>query len=242
MAAVITFTICNLCNSRVRFGSIQDSFGKILKESGFPYKLSEFETLNYRRYKCPECGSNDRDRLYKLYLDTHPLLRGSKVVDFAPSPQLQKYLKSLTIEYRSADLYMKGVDDKVDITNMKKYRNESFDFFICSHLLEHVDDKKALKELWRIVKKGGKGILMTPIIDRDDVFDEDMKVTDTSERWKRFAQDDHIRLYSKKIFISRVMEAGFTINQIAAKALAGTNVLMKHGISRKSVLYVVEKK
>ena len=47
---------------------------------------------------------------------------------------------------------MAGVDDVVDITDMPMYADGSFDFFICSHVLEHVsDDRRALNELYRIL-------------------------------------------------------------------------------------------
>lgn len=164
-----------------------------------------------------------------------------KLVDFAPSPSLQRYLKGLpNISYRSADLMMEGVDDRIDITDMKSYKDNTFDFFICSHILEHVDDVKALSELRRILKPGGRGILMTPIINKRGVFDEDMKVTDAAERWRRFAQDDHVRLYEKTEFISRVKAAGFKIHSLDGRHL-GFFEFIKYGISLKSKLYIVEK-
>jgi len=101
---------------------------------------------------------------------------------------LMEYVKSITKNYRSADLLIESYDDKVDITNMKEYKNNTFDFFICSHVVEHVDnDEKAMRELHRVLKPGGKGIIMTPILPRKGVHDEDPSVTDVDERWRRFA-------------------------------------------------------
>ena len=107
---------------------------------------------------------------------------------------------------------MAGVDDKVDISNMWLYDNNQFDFFICSHVLEHVpDDHKALSELHRILKPGGTGILMVPIILGLEEIDEDPFETDESERWRRFGQHDHVRVYSKEGFLKRARDAGFFI-------------------------------
>lgn len=231
---------CNLCDERVYFQSIETQLGDVLNKKGFPYKLNDFETLNYKEYSCPNCGASDRERLYKLYLDQFPFSKGGALIDFAPAPALQSYLKSFDVQYRSADLFMEGVDDKVDITDMKIYEDESIDFFVCSHLLEHVDDKKALSELWRILRYGGKGILMTPIIKSESAFDEDLKLDDIEERWRRFAQDDHVRLYSKSEFLKRVRDAKFRIREYTAKDF-GFFTLIFHGISLKSVLYIVEK-
>jgi predicted SAM-dependent methyltransferase len=213
-----------------------------LKNFGFPYLLSRFETLSYKHYACSVCNASDRDRLYKLYIEKNLTNKKTRLVDFAPSTPLQKYLKNKNnIIYRSADLMMPNVDDKIDITDMKQYADESFDFFICSHIIEHVtDDSKALKELHRILKKDGSGILMTPIINKKGVFDEDVSVTDVAERWRRFAQDDHVRLYEKKIFIKRVQETGFIIEQHGYMSLGLFNFI-RNGIRLKSKLYIVRR-
>lgn len=234
---------CIFCGNKVNYVSIEGDLGRKLKEHRFPYKLSDFETLSYRNYKCPKCGSSDRDRLYRLYIDKYErFTKKSQVLDFAPSRLIDEYLKSKKIQYRSADLLIDNVDDKVDITNMTIYEDNKFDFFICSHILEHVDDDSmALSELFRVLKPGGRGILMTPIIDKNGVQDEDPKIKSINERWRRFAQDDHVRLYQKDVFLKRVETAGFKVSQYDYKSL-GLWSIIKNGITLKSKLYIVEKK
>lgn len=233
-------TSCNLCSARVTFTSITDDLGPALADHGFPYTLDEFETLNHRAYVCPRCGSSDRDRLYKLYVDefldvTQPL----SMVEFAPSAPLSAHLRSLPgVVYRTADLMMEGVDDQVDITAMPTYADQSLDFFICSHVLEHVsDDRQALSELYRVLKPGGRGLVMTPIAPEGS-FDEDPSVDDPSERWRRFAQDDHVRLYDRRTLTARVRAAGFDLATMGWKSF-GPHRFLRHGISLGSVLYVV---
>jgi len=134
-----------------------------------------------------------------------------------------------------------GVDDIVDIVDMKLYNDNQFDFFICSHVLEHVsDDRKALCELYRILKPQGLGILMVPIILGLAEIDEDPSIKDESERWRRFGQHDHVRLYSKNGFIRRVRETGFFIHQYG-KEYFGEMLFAQSGITNQSILYVVEK-
>ena len=91
------------------------------------------------------------------------------LLDIAPNSSLKKFLLGLPgIRYQSADKYMEGVDLVVDIQDMGEVPSNAYDVFICSHVLEHVDDdKKALSELFRILKPGGFGILMVPIILKD---------------------------------------------------------------------------
>ena len=106
---------------------------------------------------------------------------------------------------------IEGVDDVVDITDMQMYADGSFDFFLCSHILEHVaDDSQALRELYRILTPGGRGILMTPVMP-EGRFDEDSSVTDEGERWRRFAQGDHVRLYDRSTLCSRIVQSGFEL-------------------------------
>lgn len=210
---------------------------------GFPYSLDQMETINHRRYVCPVCGSVDRDRLYKLYVDRYLPPDGGvrEVLEFAPSAPLSAYLRSRDdFRYRNADLMMGGVDDVVDITDMPIYADGSIDFFICSHVLEHVsDDGRALNELYRILAPGGRGIVMTPVAP-EGTFDEDPTVTDEGERWRRFAQGDHVRLYDRSTLCSRIAKAGFEVSGLDVETF-GTETFNRHAIAFGSVLYIVRK-
>jgi SAM-dependent methyltransferase len=233
---------CNLCESRVRFSNISNDLGRTLGGYGFAYSLDEFETLNHRRYRCPVCGSFDRDRLYKLFIDRFLAPEGiRRVLDFAPSESLSAYLRSRDdFTYRSADLMMAGVDDVVDITDMPMYDDGSFDFFVCSHVLEHVpDDSRALGELFRVLSPGGVGIVMTPVAPEGS-FDEDPSVTDENTRWRRFAQGDHVRLYDRSTLCSRIRQAGFDVEALDHHTF-GEAVFNRHAIAAGSVLYVARK-
>jgi SAM-dependent methyltransferase len=233
---------CNYCNNRT-FESLEDSLGVQLKNSGFKYKLSDFETLNYKYYQCKKCGSSDRDRLYKLYFDTYISNNSNiKLLDFAPSAVLSQYLKNRdNIIYRSADLYMGGVDDKVDICDMSLYDDCTFDFIICSHILEHVmSDDAALAEIYRVLSSRGLAIIMTPIIDKTDVYDEDVTDIGEEERIRRFAQNDHVRLYEKSVFLNKLNKAGFFVHQLK-NGFKWHLDYKRYAISSKSVLYIVSK-
>lgn len=243
---------CPVCNQHIEdFQPLPDFFLDNLKKYGWPYEFVESETLNARKYLCPFCGASDRDRLYALYIQQYfnrvPSNHTIRIVDFAPSRPLSNHINDLIAQsknnftYRTADLSMEDVDDKVDITDMDIYESKYFDFFICSHMLEHVpDDRKALRELHRILQPGGQGILMVPIILSLAEIDEDPTVTEEGERWRRFGQDDHVRLYSKQGFLKRVSEIGFVIQQLGVKFF-GKKTFTKCGITGQSVLYIVNK-
>ena len=46
-------------------------------------------------------------------------------------------------------------------------------------------------------------MLLVPVVLGIKEIDEDPTLTDVRERWRRFAQDDHLRLYSKCGFVQR---------------------------------------
>jgi SAM-dependent methyltransferase len=243
---------CPVCESRVAsFLPLPEFFRENLQKYGFPFDGGDAETCNDRAYSCPSCHATDRDRLCALflsgYLNSVESVQPIKIVDFAPSAPLSEFICRLIkssgrdIHYRTADLLAENVHDRVDITDLRLYQDDEFDFLICSHVLEHVeDDKKALRELHRILKPGGKAILMAPIILSIDSIDEDTRGMDEGERWRRFGQFDHLRLYSKSGFLARVREAGFQVYEYG-KETFGEELFNRTGISSQSVLYIVEK-
>ncbi|OGW39039.1 MAG: hypothetical protein A2Y97_02315 [Nitrospirae bacterium RBG_13_39_12] len=243
---------CPVCNTSIKhFNPLPEFYSDNLKKYGYRYRLEQAETLNYLEYSCPLCGASDRDRLYALYIKSYLANekkdREIKIIEFAPSAPLSHFIRKLialtgeNASYRTADMNMDSVDDKVDITDMSLYDDNMFDFFICSHILEHVsDDRKALHELYRILKPWGMGILMAPIVLGLTEIDEDPSIKEESEGWRRFGQYDHVRIYSKDGFMKRAKEVGFSIHQYG-KEHFGEKIFTQSGISKQSILYVVEK-
>ena len=239
---------CSVCKMEVdHFLPIPIYYEENLKKYGYSYTFEDAETLNAENYSCPHCGATDRERLYAYFIEKRMVWQNKKdtllLFDIAPSIPLSSFIDHFKeIKHDTADLLIEGMDFTVDITDMPEIASGSYDALICSHVLEHVnDDKKALSELYRILKPNGWGIIMVPIVLKIDQIDEDPDVTDVAERWRRFGQDDHIRLYSKTGFVARLEAAGFVVNQLDADYF-GRDVFKKHGIGEKSVLYLVEKK
>jgi len=239
--------LCPVCNNNVEaFNRLSDYYLQNFQEHLHIHPFLAYETLNVFQYSCPVCQSSDRDRLYALYLSRKfaELDKNKKYefVDIAPAPALAAFIRKYSfINYRSADLFMPGVDDVVDITNMTAYADNSKDIFICSHILEHIpDDRKAMRELFRILKPGGFGIAMVPIMLTLEHSYENAPAETASERWKHYGQDDHVRIYSKNDFISRLKETGFKVNQYDVNYF-GESTFLNVGINKRSVLYVVEK-
>ena len=239
---------CPVCTQKVKsFDRLPDAYYDKLDEYGFIFSIFQFETLNCLRYLCPVCGSNDRDRLYALYLKNNApkTCQSSKgsILDFAPPKRLQQFIRESfpDFDYRSADLTRTDVDDRIDISNMDKYPNGSFDFLLCSHILEHVEqDKTAMKELFRILKPGGKGIVMVPIMLTLENDYEIIGMVSPELRWKHFGQGDHVRMYSKSGFKQKLSCTGFKVHEFSIEYF-GSEIFFQHGIHPRSVLYVIEK-
>lgn len=239
---------CTVCQNNIKkFHPLPDYFYKQLSESCFIHPVFMAETLNFISYSCPVCGASDRDRLIALFLKKFYADKENEMISFldiAPSIPLQKLIKNMfkIINYRSADLKMTGVDDNLDITNMYLYANDQFDFIICSHVLEHVDnDRKAISELFRVLKPEAKAIIMVPVFLHLTDDYENSQITSPTERWRHFGQDDHVRMYSKKGFIEKLETAGFDVKEYGVDEFSADG-FFKAGITKQSVLYVARKK
>jgi len=202
--------------------------------------------LNADEYSCPKCGASDRERLYALYVKDYLLdffpPKKTKLIHFSPEISFRNFLTSLEFqEYRTADLSRDDVDDNVDLTNLDIYHSNYFDFFICSHILEHIpDDLKAIRELHRILAPGGKGILVVPILKGLENIHENPSITSAKERLLNFGQEDHVRMYNQPGFMERVKRSGFSITQLGVNNFS--NEQFDHnGIQKNSILYIVNK-
>jgi SAM-dependent methyltransferase len=241
---------CNLCGEQssrfVPLLEFERGLGEDLTTHGFPLAaLAEFETLNVENYACPWCEASDRERLGTLFIE-HALRESPqrllRLLDIAPSSALQRYLRGTgRFVYRSADLFRPGVDDRVDVQDMACYADGAFDAVLCSHVLEHVpDDRRAMRELYRILAPGGWALLMVPIRVTQSTTDEDPALEDPGERIRRFAQRDHVRTYARADYLTRLRDTGGVVRQWTA-ADFGKECFRRHGILDGSVLYVLSK-
>jgi SAM-dependent methyltransferase len=222
------------------------SYERMAREHGYIYPLSAIETFNVAAYSCPSCDASDRERLYALYLDrvfaARNPARRYRLLEFAPSFGLSRKLRRFPfVDYRSADLYRNNVEDRVDITDMRGYADASFDIVLCSHVLEHVsDDRRAMRELHRILRPDGLAIVMVPLVHRVEETNEDTAIDTPALRWKYFGSDDHVRQYGKRDFADRLAAAGLAVERLGI-GFFGEEVFRRAGIATNSVLYVARR-
>lgn len=182
------------------------------------------ETFNPSRYKdtkqdvlCPVCRALPRHRMLALWFEKHiEYLRKADILYFAPGRSERMWLKRNHVFCKTADLYDKAVDLKLDI-QATGLPDGSYDVIVCNHVLEHVDDfRKALKEMYRILRPGGSFICSFPMDPTIELLDEDPAIQTKEERVRRFGQNDHLRVFGMKAdrFLT---EAGFEVERIDGK-------------------------
>ena len=236
---------CPVCDSeQAAFSPLAESYLENARRYGFEH-FEKAEMLSLQAYTCPDCGASDRERLYALWIDQQIkknfFPRRMRAIHFAPEDALSGKLKELDLfDYKTADLLRNDVDYKVDIMDMP-FDDEYFDFFLCSHVLEHVEnDDRAIKELYRITKQGGCGILIVPIIMGLKKTLEDPCITDEAGRWRFYGQHDHVRLYAHDDYVKKIRSHGFLIEELGENYF-GEKVFGLLGLTRTSILYVVNK-
>ena len=194
---------------------------------------------------CPVCRSLQRHRLVWLLLEQegwldHPPGERLKLLHFAPEACLEaKFRRASGVDYLSADLYDRRAMVRADIAALQ-FESESFDRIFCSHVLEHVpDDRKAIGELGRVLKPGGRAVILVPI--RGEETDEDPELTDPVERERRFGQLDHVRSYGMD-FLPRLERAGFSVQGRDATSLQmDAQDLDRMGLDPADIVFICRK-
>ena len=176
------------------------------------YRFAKFNLCNNRKpreVECPVCKSRERHRhLYIHICSLFPFLQGKKILHFAPEEILKKIFLESGAQYYDADIDPDKARYQVDITSIP-FEDNSFDYIFCCHVLEHIpDDRKAMKELYRVLKPGGTAYLAVPL---GAHLVEDLSVTDPQERLRLYHQEDHVRIYNIGEFTRRLKAANFTL-------------------------------
>jgi len=177
----------------------------------FPYGYN----IQRKNALCPGTFSLERHRLLWLYLkkETDFFNSNNKILHFAPEQCFHKFFKSFFKNYTTTDLNSPIVDIKADICNLP-FNDNSFDYILCNHVLEHIyDDEKAMKEIYRVLNKNGIAILQVPIDMNSNLTLEGRDIDNKQDRNKLFGQYDHLRMYGLDYF-KKLKKVGFKVKNI----------------------------
>ncbi|MFW6414447.1 MAG: PilZ domain-containing protein [Verrucomicrobiota bacterium] len=193
--------------------------------------------------RCPVCQSLERHRLDFLFLRDKTDLaspRPKRLLHVAPEAMFEQLFARIeSVTAISIDLKERKADAVADITELP-FINASFDAIYCSHVLEHIpDDKRALAELYRVLKPNGWGLIEVPITARQTFEDPD--VEDPVMRTKLFGQHDHCRRYGVD-FKERLNGAGFSTSLYTADDIINDHEeLQRNGIDENRKLFYSRK-
>jgi ubiquinone/menaquinone biosynthesis C-methylase UbiE len=102
------------------------------------------------------------------------------------------------------------------------------------------DDRKAMSEIFRVLKPGGVAILQVPILKYNKETLEDSSITTPEKREKIFGQKDHFRLYGKD-YQKRLENAGFEVKLYGIMKDLNIRNIKKYGLNEEEILYIGKK-
>ena len=166
--------------------------------------------------RCPRCDSLDRHRHFALLLadGSIKISNTAQLIHFAAEACIAKLMKDRTEHYRSADICPGRCDIVLNIEQLD-LADRSIDAVVCFDVLEHVNDRKALSELFRVLRPGGFAALRTPSVEGWTDTYENSEVRSSQERLLHFGQEDHVRFYGRDLR-DRIQHAGFRLEEFTA--------------------------
>ena len=191
----------------------------------------------------PSTLTLERHRLLWIYLkrETDFFTAPKKVLHFAPEQAFYKIFRNQkNLDYTTTDLLSPLADVKADICNLP-FQDNTYDVILCNHVLEHIpDDKKAMRELYRVLKPGGMGIFQIPQdLNRASTFSDD-SITNQKERARIFGQYDHVRIYGRDYF-DTLRAIGFTVVEEDYTTKIGQGLVEKFCLANGEILPICYK-
>jgi SAM-dependent methyltransferase len=179
---------------------------------------------------CPGCLCQDRHRALLVILEkcTDFFSPGKKIVEVAPERNLEMLYINEGLDYTSFDIKRRAMEQG-DITRMR-YSDNSIDYFLCLHVLEHVPgEKDALREMYRVLKPGGCAIVQVPV---------DWNLSQSYEYPMADPRDTfHVRRYGSD-FVKRITLPGFEVASRNINDCLSIEDVNRFGCSREPVFFL----
>lgn len=171
---------------------------------------------------CPGCGGLERHRFLWLYLETAlgVTSRRLSVLHIAPEPGIRRRLLDCrSIHYTSIDLHDPSAAMTMDAGRLAFDAN-SFDLLLCCHVLEHIqDDHLALQEFARVLRPGGRAIILVPMDRKRPQTYENSLIISTDGRMKAFGHPYHVRICGRD-YGDRIAGRGFDVTAVSSRDMS----------------------
>lgn len=181
--------------------------------------------------------SLERHRLLWLYLknETSFFNVDNKILHIAPEQCFYYFFKKYFKDYYTADLNSPLAEYKVDICKMP-FDDNSFDFILCNHVLEHVyDDDLAIIELRRVLKNNGVAILQVPLDLKLKNTIDGRDINNLKKRNELFGQYDHLRVYGNDFF-DKIKKHRFNVKRVKYCDNLSVNQIKKYGLIKEEII------
>ncbi|MGE4220962.1 MAG: class I SAM-dependent methyltransferase [Alphaproteobacteria bacterium] len=184
------------------------------------HRFLRFGLDGRRNARCPRCGSLERHRFLwwhaerKGYFD-----RRQRILHVAPEACIRAHLETRPqLRYTAIDRFDPDAPLAMDLTRLD-FAAGRFDLILCSHVLEHVeDDRRAIAEMARVLRPGGRALVMVPMDRRLAQTQEDASVTTPAGRAAAFGHPYHVRICGRD-YADRIAAGGFAVATASSTAL-----------------------
>lgn len=197
----------------------------------------------------PSNGARMRQRLVWLYLENETSIFKDNVSLLHVAPELS-YMGILSnlknLDYYPGDKMVDGYSNQKGINNIDltglEMKDETFDYILCNHVLEHIpDDAKAMSEMYRVLKPGGRAIITIPIDENLSESKEDASIITPKDREEQYGQWDHVRWYGTDVK-NRLEKVGFSVDLNRYATQFSTEDKAKYGLCDDLIVVATKSK
>jgi len=135
----------------------------------------------------------------------------------------------------TTDIRPDGVDRVHDIEKLA-VPDAPLGAILCIHVLEHVEERRALAELYRVLRPSGALYCMIAIVEGWEQRDDNPAVNSSANHERPFGRSDHIR-HVDRDFRDRVRAAGFTLEE----STCGGEEAVTYSLLRSERVFVSQK-
>lgn len=217
--------------SKMPFGSILSKFNEIMLETAdnyqFKLKNNFLSRIAFRIIGIPHIEMRIRARKIFSFLPKRG--KNNRILDAGCGSGIY----SLTLVQKGFEVYSVDIDkskleflrknsnqlniSEGDLTHLK-FKNESFDYVLCSDVIEHItDDKKAVNELSRVLKSKGILALTVPAYSKKNLRDyqrfNHKRVGYKIEDIEKLAKENNLKIVKIKKYSGPFVEKIFFINE-----------------------------